>query len=225
MTFTADLHTHTRFSHDSLSRPEDVLDAAMRRGLSAIAITDHNEVRGALAAQGIAKRRKLALQVIVGEEVATDAGDLLLYFVKERIEPGKLSHVIERAHAQGALCAAAHPFDFARHGINLRALLPETLYGIDAIEAFNARVPLASQNHEALRFAIERQKPQLCGSDAHHPSEVGAAYAEFSGVKRLDAKSLLFAERKIVGRRSSPLVRFYSRYASASKRLSRLFAR
>ena len=52
--FRVDLHMHTRFSKDSLSRVEDVLAAAMRRGLSAIAITDHDGIEGALEAKEIA---------------------------------------------------------------------------------------------------------------------------------------------------------------------------
>jgi predicted metal-dependent phosphoesterase TrpH len=220
--FAADLHVHTRFSYDSLSSPEDVLSSAARLSLSAVAITDHNEIAGALEAKRIAAEKGLRLQVIVGEEVATDKGDLLCYFLNERILPGKLERVITEVKDQGGICCAAHPFDFARHGIALRALAPRTLDRIDAIEAFNARVSLASQNRDALLFSMEREKPTFAGSDAHHASEVGAAYVEFSGVKRLDAKNILGAPRKIGGARSSRLVHLYSRYAVARKGISRL---
>ena len=214
---------HTCHSGDSLSRAEDVLAAAMKQGLSAIAITDHDEIKGALEAQKIARKQNLPLQVIVGEEVRTDGGDLLVYFVKKRIAPGKLADVLAEVKKQGAVCAAAHPYDAARHGINLQGLAPGVLGKIDAVEVFNARVPLASQNAHAMGFALKNRKALLAGSDAHHPSEVGAAYVEFYGVSSLDAHALLHAHRKIGGKSSSPFVRFYSRYAVLRKKLAKLF--
>ena len=220
--FKADFHTHTFHSVDSLSRVEDVLAAAVKRGLSAIAITDHNEIAGALEAQRIARARKHHIQVIVGEEVRTDAGDLLVYFVKKRIAPGKLEDVLVEVKRQKAVCAAAHPYDFARHGIGLQELGRGVAGKIDAIEVFNARVPLASQNARAMAFALKNRKALLAGSDAHHPSEVGAAYVEFYDVDALDADTLLHAQRKIRGNRSSPFVRFYSRYAVMRKKLAPL---
>jgi predicted metal-dependent phosphoesterase TrpH len=220
----ADLHTHTRFSKDSLSDIGAVLDAALARGLSAIAITDHDEVEGALEAQRMALDRKMPLQVIVGEEVRTDEGDLLVYFVKRKIKPGKLSVVLEEAKKQGAVCSAAHPYDTARHGIALDKLPSALLGQLDAVEVFNARVPLSSQNASALKFSLARKLAILAGSDAHHPSEIGTAYTEFEDVRALDAFTLRHANRKIGGRRSSPFVRFYSRYAVLRKRLAGLFS-
>ncbi|MFA6214785.1 MAG: PHP domain-containing protein [Candidatus Micrarchaeia archaeon] len=218
--FKADFHMHTHHSKDCLSRTEDVLLAAVRKGLAAIAITDHDAIGGALEAQKIALARKLPLQVIVGEEVGTEEGDLLVYFVKKRIAPGKLADVLAEVKRQGAVCAAAHPYDFARRGIALDRL-PSGLAGkIDAIEVFNARVPLASQNAKAMKFALAGRKAILAGSDAHHPSEVGAAYVEFYWVGRLDAGALLHARRIIGGASSPQFVRFYTRYAVLRKKLS-----
>jgi len=221
--FRADFHVHTRYSGDCLSRVEDVLAAAMERGLSAIAITDHDAIGGALEARRIARAQKLPLQVIVGEEVRTDEGDLLVYFVEKRIAPGRLGDVLAKARRQGAVCAAAHPYDAARHGIGLQGLPQAGLGKIGAIEVFNARVPFASQNARAMGFALQNRKALLAGSDAHHPSEVGAAYAEFHGIASLDARSLLGAQRKIGGSRSSPFVRLYSRYAVLRKMLAPVF--
>jgi len=220
--FKADLHVHTRSSFDSLSEPKDALSAALKRGLSAIAITDHNEIAGAMEAMGIARERKLKLQVIIGEEVATEQGDLLVYFLKKRIAPGPLEQVISEAKMQGAITCAAHPYDRARHGIRLERLAQETLARIDAIEAFNARVTVPSHNSLALKFAQERGKPILAGSDAHHPSEVGQAYAEFEGIGRLNRRSILSAPRRMRGRLSSALVHALSRYAALKRKLASL---
>jgi predicted metal-dependent phosphoesterase TrpH len=219
MPYLADLHIHTRHSFDSLSSPERIIRAAEARGLSAIAITDHNSIAGALETKKLAESLGSKVQVIIGEEVSTDKGDLLVYFLRERIAPGKLSRVLDDAESQGAACSAAHPFDFARHGIGLAALENGLLARIGAVEAFNARVPLAAHNQKALEFSNKAKKAVLAGSDAHHESEIGAAFAEFEGITALDAKSLLSAKRSLRGRISSPLVKFYSRYAALNRKL------
>jgi len=221
--FKADLHMHTCHSVDSLARVGDVLAASVKKGLGAIAITDHNEIDGASEAEALARKLKLSLQVIVGEEVGTDKGDLLVYFLKKRIAPGPLARVLREVKQQGAVCCAAHPYDFARHGISLEKLPPSELAAIDAIEAFNARVTLPFQNESALLFSKKEKKPVLAGSDAHHPSEIGGAYAVFEGISKLDKKSLLFASRTLQGIPASPLVHFFSRYAVLRKKISARF--
>ena len=42
MPFNVDLHTHTFFSGDGVSSPEDLIASAQGKGLHGIAITDHN---------------------------------------------------------------------------------------------------------------------------------------------------------------------------------------
>ena len=216
--FSADLHMHTCHSTDSLSSLEQVLDAAVERGLSAIAITDHNEISGAIEAQKIAREMKLPLQVIVGEEVGCPEGDLLVYFLRKRIPKCTLAEALEEVRKQKAVCCMAHPYDTRRMGMMARGLPEGMLAGIDAIEAFNAR-STGAHNAGAAGLAARLGKPALAGSDAHHASEAGAAFVEFSGVKKLDAKSLLSAKRKIRGRLSPQHVRFYSRYAVLRNRI------
>ena len=220
--FTADMHMHTYYSMDSLTKPEDILKTAIKKGLSCVAITDHNEIGGALQAQKIAKEKKLPLQVIIGEEVSCKEGDLLVYFVKKKIERGPLSEVLREVERQGAICCAAHPYDKRRHGIEIDRLPKKVLSQIHAIEAFNARCGQDALNKMALEYAIKNRKRMFAGSDAHHASEVGTVRVEFVGVKRLTVKNILSAKTVIYGKRSSKLVRFYSRYAVLIKKIRRV---
>ncbi|MCX8195293.1 MAG: PHP domain-containing protein [Candidatus Micrarchaeota archaeon] len=215
----ADLHVHTCYSIDSLAQPEAMLEAAVKKKLSAIAITDHNEIEGAIQAARAARKNRLPLQVIIGEEVATSEGDLLVYFLKKKIEGGSLGEVLAEAKRQGAITCAAHPYDAKRHGIQLERLQPELLQKIDAIETFNARVLLPKHNELAGKFAARFQKPFIAGSDAHHPSEVGTAYTEFSGIRKIDRKNILSSGRQVSGNHSAPLVHALSRYAVVVKKL------
>ena len=68
-TIDVDLHMHTDHSHDCATPVEVLLATARAQGLGAIAVTDHNEVSGALEAA--AKAADYGVKVIVGEEVKT----------------------------------------------------------------------------------------------------------------------------------------------------------
>jgi predicted metal-dependent phosphoesterase TrpH len=67
----ADLHIHTTFS-DGINTPEDVVKEAVNAGLAAIAITDHDNVRGYEQAARYAEANKLPLKVLRGVEIDTD---------------------------------------------------------------------------------------------------------------------------------------------------------
>lgn len=213
----ADLHIHTSHSFDSLSKVEEVVFAAVERGLGAIAITDHDSISGALEAKRLVEKKGLPIQIIIGEEIKTDRGDLLAYFLRKRIAPGRIEDAIKEAKRQKAVCFAAHPYDFVRHGIDLCSLPQDVLDGIAGVEAFNARAT-EGMNRKAEKFAAEKGKPAIAGSDAHHVSEIGLAYTLFYEVERLDAKSLVCAKREIRGRRTPLAARlFHSKIASLSK--------
>jgi len=64
-----DLHTHTTASDGSLS-PADLVDSAVRVGLRALAITDHDTVAG--LADGIAAASKAGLPIISGVELSVE---------------------------------------------------------------------------------------------------------------------------------------------------------
>ena len=64
-----DLHMHTDHSNDCVTPVEVLLATARERGLGAIAVTDHNEISGALEARE--KAAEFGVKVIVGEEVKT----------------------------------------------------------------------------------------------------------------------------------------------------------
>ncbi len=167
----ADLHIHTSVS-DGRASPIEALYAAMGKGLNAIAITDHNSFRGAILARKAAARLREAPLVIIGNEVRTQYGDVLVYCLDEVDIPYTLPELIDRAHEEGCLVVPAHPFDVLRLGIGD---LVYELKGWDAIEVWNA-----SASRGANRKAIEAAKllglPGLASSDAHIPEYIGVAY-------------------------------------------------
>lgn len=206
-TLRADLHGHTHYSWDSIISPEAYVRACLRRGINCVAVTDHNTIVGALAVQKIAP-----FKVIVGEEIRTNAGEIIGLFLTETI-PGGLSpeETIERIKAQGGLVLLPHPFGGWRSFDATR--LDGIASSIDAIEAFNARVLSRRDNDLAQAFANKHNLAMSAGSDAHSPCELGHAYIEISDFDGPQEFLAALHPGRIVGRLSSPLVHAISTLA------------
>lgn len=75
---TADLHTHTTFS-DGTYTPRQLVEYAVQKGLSAVAITDHDTLKGLEEAEYYGKRA--GIEVIPGIEVSAQYEDTELHIV------------------------------------------------------------------------------------------------------------------------------------------------
>ncbi len=168
-----DLHMHTDHSGDCATPVEVLLATAREQGLGAIAVTDHNEVSGALDAQ--AKAAEYDVKVIVGEEVKTAGqGEVIGLFLKEKIPRGlSLAETVAEIKRQGGLVYVPHPFDRMHSVPDYEHLLP-ILGEIDAIEVFNPRVAISSFNDEAARFAAKYRIVAGAGSDSHVAQGLGS---------------------------------------------------
>ncbi len=167
----ADLHMHTCHSHDCTTPVEALVDHCIEQGLGAIAITDHNEVAGALEAQALGK----PITIIVGEEVKTSQGEVIGLFLHERIERGmSMAETIAAIQEQDGLVYMPHPFD-RMHTIPSPATLLRCLDQVDVFEVYNARLLFDSFNADALRFASKYNLLQAAGSDAHVLPGIGTA--------------------------------------------------
>ncbi|MHA1357051.1 MAG: PHP domain-containing protein [Candidatus Helarchaeota archaeon] len=158
-----DLHIHSNYSFDSFAKPKKIIRIAKRNGLSAIAITDHNTIRGAVKAKRL--NRDKDLQVIIGTEIGTEAGDIVGLFIENEIQSRSSINVIDEIHQQGGVTFLPHPFKSRKWPIDLVKL-------VDLIEAFNSRAS-KEQNIQALNLAKRLNKPIVGGSDAHFYSEIG----------------------------------------------------
>jgi predicted metal-dependent phosphoesterase TrpH len=175
-----DLHCHTSASFDSLARPESVVRAAASRGLTHLAITDHDRIDAALRVRDAAPDE---LTVIVGEEVKTADGDLIAVFIEKLVPPGlSASETIAAIRDQGGLVGVPHPFDRLRgYGRKSGADLAEIAGRVDWVESYNARVIGGSANERAAAFAKEQGLPGVCASDSHTVLEVGVSYNSVLG--------------------------------------------
>lgn len=168
-----DLHCHTRASFDSLSDPAKVARTAQRRGLTHLAITDHDTIEGALRARDA---RIDGLSIIVGEEVKTAAGDLICLFLERAVPPGlPIAETIAAVREQGGLVGIPHPFDGYRNSVLRDEGLASVASLVDYVETHNARVMMGEGNEKAAVFAADHGLPGVSVSDAHTILEVGVA--------------------------------------------------
>ena len=202
-----DLHVHTSFSFDSLAHPRDQLRAAAARGLTHVALTDHDRIDGALEAR---EHAPAGLTVIVGEEVKTADGDLICLFLERPLPPGlPAAETIAAAREQGGLVGIPHPFDQHRNSILREARLASLVSLVDWVETWNARIVGRNGNEQAALFALEHGVPGVAASDAHSTLEVGVAYNSVTGADPSTAAGLLEAltRHEIVTGRASYFVR------------------
>jgi predicted metal-dependent phosphoesterase TrpH len=169
------MHTHTMWSGDSTTTPDEVEQAVVESGLDVLCITDHNAVRGAIELAG-----RLPCRVVVGEELRTHAGEIIGLFLTERVPVGTPPvEAAQMIRGQGGVVYVPHPFDPMRRNLaepSLRELANAGL--LDAVEVLNAKTSLQSLNAQGARFAEEFALAAGAGSDAHVPDALGAAYLE-----------------------------------------------
>lgn len=187
-----DLHCHTEASHDCASPLDAVLLRCRQQNIAVQAVTDHNEIRGA-----VELRRSATApgdpQVIVGEEVTSSEGEIIGLFLEERIPAGlSPEEVVERIRDQGGLVLLPHGFDpYKAHRLS-PAARERIAEEIDIVEVFNARVSHPRRNGQASDWAVERDLPASSGTDAHLVSALGTAWVETPD-RRIDGPDALLA--------------------------------
>ena len=217
MHFTLEFHCHTIASKDSLTRPEDLIRAARRKGLDSVVVTDHNSIAGALAAGRIDPEL-----IIMGEEIMTTKGEILAAFVREEIPAGLTpKETIRRLKDQGAFISVSHPFDALRKGGWLEKDLLEIIPHVDAVEVFNSRCMDPRFNLRAKRFAEEYNLAGTVGSDAHGVVELGKAVMVLEQFEGPEGMRKVIREAKFKTKLSPWWVHLISRYASMRKKMGK----
>ena len=214
----ADFHIHTRFSRDSILPEERFVKIAIERGLTHVAVTNHNNIEGALAVRD--KIAELNLQdqltVIVGEEVSTTDGEVVGIFLNRTIPRGlSAKETADEIHRQGGLVSIPHPFDpFRGSHIKEGPLRNLAEIGkIDMVEVFNCRVALQRHNVEAAEFANRYGIPGIAASDTHSSFEIAMAFNALPPFDSADELKAALAENDWHASRSSVFIHATTRWA------------
>lgn len=170
-----DCHSHTMWSGDCTTTPEELLDAVEQSAIDVLCITDHNVVAGAVRLAD-----ELPCRVVVGEELRVGSGEIIGLFLTERLPQGVgLIEAAKRIREQGGVVYIPHPFDPMRNCLrpdDIDLLVAEGL--VDGIEGRNSKTSLESLNAKAVAYGVDNDLFVGAGSDAHVPDALGAAYLE-----------------------------------------------
>ena len=200
----ADIHLHTD-TVDGLQTPAALIDYAEREtDLDVVAVTDHDEIRGAFAARELAAERNSRLHVITGTEVTTRHGHVLALFVERAFPMLKtIDMTLAAIHEAGGIAIVPHPMSWLTTSIGERNLRRIHALGdagrrsgvyFDAIEMLNPSVAGRVAAHRAR--ILNRDVlglPVMAGSDAHASDLIGTAYTTFPGRTASDLRDAFVA--------------------------------
>lgn len=93
----ADLHLHSHFSDGTYS-PEEVVEAAWRHGLAALALTDHDTIEGCPRAAAASQAR--GLEFIPGAELTAEQQGIEIHVLGYLLDIGNERLLAETAHFQ-----------------------------------------------------------------------------------------------------------------------------
>lgn len=210
----ADLHVHTA-AGDGMAEIPELLDYVEScSDLAAVAITDHDDLKGGLAARERWANGRYRFEVIVGMEVTALEGHVLALFLEGPVPTlGPVEGVLEAVHKQGGLCIIPHPMSWLTRSLGQRVIeriLRERRDGVyfDGLETANQSVGARVTLDKARRLNRERYHlAEVGGSDAHFLKAIGTAYTEFPGSTAAELRQAILEgkTRAINGRHPSLL--------------------
>jgi hypothetical protein len=177
-----------------VNSPEEIVNYAKKIGLSGIAITDHNEIKGSLESL---KFQTKNFSIIPGIEISSKDGHILALGIKEIIERDlSAKETVERIHELGGLAIATHPYDFFRGGVG------DLIFKIkfDAIEVENGHSLHSYKN--ILQIAKEIGTSIIGGSDAHCLDEIGGVVIKVSEKYKNPMDAIRNSDVEVISRRS-----------------------
>jgi hypothetical protein len=188
-----DLHIHTVYSWDAATTVRAALKQAADEGLDVVAITDHDEITGALEAREMASH--FGIEVIPGVEISTRDGHLLALFVEQAPPRGwSLEDSLLWVGDQGGLGIIAHPFSPLPDSPSLEMVLHILTHSparsvIKGIETHNAATQAVNARVQKLADYLPLAK--TAGSDSHVFYTIGMGRTYFPGSTSADLRLAL----------------------------------
>ena len=163
-------HIHTKTSRDGQLDYQTIINFCRQNEIKIIAITDHNEISGAIKLEEMANGNP---RVIIGEEIKTPDGEIIgLFLTKKIAKYTPLEKAISEIKSQGGLVCLPHPGDLVRRSAISRKKSEEIIAKVDIVEIFNSRNLFNSTNKFAKKLSQKYHKVGITGGDVHLKSEL-----------------------------------------------------
>jgi predicted metal-dependent phosphoesterase TrpH len=204
-----DFHTHTSYSYDCYMSPKKLLKTAEKKGLDAIAITDHDsmEVFNELKRNNNYGSK---VKVIKGCEFKTPQGDVIVLFLDKMFKFANMKEFYNEVKKQNGLIIIPHPF---KENKSFRFNNQNKI-----LEILNGRIK-PHKNIRAKRYVQRHNLIGTSGSDAHTSFELGKIYNKFNCENIKELKELLIARKfKVYGSENQKFVVYLSKVIGAYKK-------
>jgi predicted metal-dependent phosphoesterase TrpH len=184
-----DLHTHSYpKSDDSFMGVDDLVDAAKKRGLDGVCLTEHDTFWTIEETQALSRRHQFL--VLPGVELNTDSGHVVAFGLEGYVfglhKPFILRNMVDQ---RGGIIIAAHPYrrrfleepgrdPGTRAEMLERAVSDDFFRYCDAVEGVNGRGSTA-ENRFSRDIQVQLGMKAIGGSDAHRVDQLGTAVTRF----------------------------------------------
>jgi hypothetical protein len=164
-----DLHVHAA-PGDGALLPWDLAREARRRGLDAIAVTNHNQMIGVLATSP--RSTPFGVLLIPGEEITMPHAHMAAVGLSHAIDwQGSIPAIAAAVHAQGGVAIAAHPV-----GDQRASWTDDDFRAVDGVEVAHPSMFASAAYRRDLRSAYDearRAHPNIAaiGSSDDHTAE------------------------------------------------------
>lgn len=200
----ADLQVHSAHGDGMADAAQLLRHVELHTDLDLIAVTDHDDIAGALLARDVHARGRYRFEFVPGIEVTTRQGHLLALWVDRPIPSLRaLPETVEAIHRAGGVAVVPHPFSAWTRSVGQRALervlrIDDPAAHPDGIEVAN--LTLAGRAHAGRARRLNRgyRLAETGGSDAHFPEAIGSAATRFPGHTAADLRRAI-AERTTAG--------------------------
>lgn len=161
------LHMHTTYS-DGTGSHKEIANAALKAGLDAVIVTDHNVLVN--GPEGYYKEGKKRLLMLIGEEIHDQAripqkNHLLVFNVKRELATfaSEPQNLIDNVGREGGLSFIAHPFDVACPPIIEAAINWENweVQGFTGLELWNHISEIKEKSPTLLHLIFYAYFPKL----------------------------------------------------------------
>jgi hypothetical protein len=221
--FGVDMHFHTSYSLDAISRIPTAIKKAEKKGFG-FAVTDHNEIRGAIEACKSAKSHNVL--VIPGIETTCKSGvhmisyfrdcDALSEYYNKVLKPKMptpfkaeidVPDIIRNTKELNGIACTPHPFCIGAVGLHKNGLTKQIERALNLIEVING-YNFRRSNIKAAYWAASLNKGITGGSDGHATIELGKVLTFTKANDREDLfKELLKNRSVVVGREENTVLK------------------
>ncbi len=172
-----DFHVHSKYSYDSIMSIGKMIKIGRKRGLSGLAIVDH-DVFSRDKLKGDLKSIPEDFLILFGTEVKTDWGDLIALNTTEEVKSRAFMECVDETKEKDGISILVHPY--RKHKLEY---MDEMIDSVDWIEVWNAR---STQKQNKFALSLKGKKPYVVGSDAHLYREIGVCKLGLPDFQNID---------------------------------------